>query len=180
MFAFILPRRDEEAMTEVLVVVVIALCGAVAALSVAVLRIRADVRELVDIHEVEEPETDGEPAVLPRQRSVIRQQQARSPAHPPEIGYEAAPRTVAEEVPVITQLSETTDALPSDLTAARVASVALGRPLIKAAAFAYGVRRALDQEHRIRMQVAFRSELRQQRKRRRSTVAASSTSESRP
>ncbi len=54
-----------------------------------------------------------------------------------------------------------------DLTAARVASVTLARPLIKVAAAAHGVRRALDGEHRMRIRYAMRQEVRRQRKTRR-------------
>jgi len=54
-----------------------------------------------------------------------------------------------------------------DLTAARVASVTLAEPLIKVAAFTHGVRRALGEEHRIRVSATFRRELRRQRKLRR-------------
>jgi hypothetical protein len=67
---------------------------------------------------------------------------------------------------LITQVSEELPEV-ADVTTARVASVTLGRPLIKVAAFAYGVRRALDEEHRLRMTLAFRHELRRQRKLRR-------------
>ncbi len=49
----------------------------------------------------------------------------------------------------------------------RVASVALGDPLIKVAAFGHGVRRALREEHRMRMAYLMRKELRRQQKLRR-------------
>lgn len=60
-----------------------------------------------------------------------------------------------------------------DLSVARVASVTLAGPLIRVAAFSYGVRRALAEESRMRIAYAFRKELRRQHKlRRRRTVAA--------
>lgn len=76
------------------------------------------------------------------------------------------------QIAVITELAEPPADVPN-LTTARIASVTLGRPLIKVAALAYGVRAALDSEHRLRMTLAFRSELRRQRKlRRRARQAA--------
>ncbi len=60
-----------------------------------------------------------------------------------------------------------TEPRDSDLTAARLASVTLAEPLIKVAAFTSGVRRALGEEHRIRVSATFRRELRRQRKLRR-------------
>jgi hypothetical protein len=151
-------------MTQLLLVVVLVLALVVAALWVVLIRMRADLQQLVEIHQVDEAEEDIAPATQPTPDpvKVPRQRAADSVA-------------VAERVPVITQLNGAASAGASDLTAARVASVTLGRPLVKAASFAYGVRRALDDEHRIRMQVAFRSELRRQRKLRRRAVHATST-----
>jgi hypothetical protein len=82
-------------------------------------------------------------------------------------------------VAVITRLNDA-DAVPADLTTARIALVALGRPLIKGAAFAYGVRSALDDEHRLRMTLAFRRELRRQRKLRRRRGRTSAVREAAP
>jgi hypothetical protein len=59
-----------------------------------------------------------------------------------------------------------------DPTVARVASVTLSGPLIKVAAFSSGVRRALDEETRMRVAYAFRKELRRQRRVRRQRTAA--------
>jgi len=68
-----------------------------------------------------------------------------------------------------------------DLTAARVASVTLAEPLIKVAAFAHGLRRALDEEQRIRISATFRRELRRQRKvRRRQASNRTRPEEARP
>lgn len=58
-----------------------------------------------------------------------------------------------------------------DLHMTRVASVALAGPLIKVAAFSHGVRRALDEETRMRIAYAFRKELRRQRRLRRRRAA---------
>jgi hypothetical protein len=55
----------------------------------------------------------------------------------------------------------------ADLSTARIASVTLGGPLIKVAAFSHGVRHALDEEQRMRISYAVRKELRRQRKMRR-------------
>ncbi len=64
-----------------------------------------------------------------------------------------------------------------DMTAARVASVTLSEPLIKVAAFTHGVRRALDEEQRMRMSATFRRELRRQRKLRRRQRASRARAE---
>jgi hypothetical protein len=73
--------------------------------------------------------------------------------------------TSDEQVPVITALPEADDDL--DVTARRVASVALARPLIKVASLSYGLRRALDDENRFKVRYAMRQEFRRQRKMRR-------------
>lgn len=57
---------------------------------------------------------------------------------------------------------------------ARVDSVTLSAPLIKVAAFSHGVRRALDEESRMRVAYAFRKELRRQRRVRRKRAVARS------
>lgn len=74
-------------------------------------------------------------------------------------------------VPVITDLS---DVRPSaaPITSGRIVSVTLAGPLIKIAALAAGLRRALDDEHRMRVSYAFRRELKRQRKVRRRAAAA--------
>lgn len=71
-----------------------------------------------------------------------------------------------KSVPLITDISQRR-ADAGDLTTARIASVTLGGPLIKVAAFSHGVRRALDEEQRMRISHAVRKELRRQRKLRR-------------
>jgi hypothetical protein len=68
------------------------------------------------------------------------------------------------DVTVITDISDWAADEPST---ARIASVTLGGPLIKVAAFGHGVRRALDEEQRMRISYAVRKELRRQRKMRR-------------
>ena len=72
-----------------------------------------------------------------------------------------------ETVPIITRLSDDSPTDATDLSTARIASVTLGPPLIKVAAFTYGVRRALREEQRMRVSYAVRKELRRQRKLRR-------------
>lgn len=88
------------------------------------------------------------------------------PEHEPAAAFEAPAMGLAEQpeqVSVITAIPEPED----DLTTVRIASVALGGPLIKVAAFSHGVRRALDEEQRMRISYAVRKELRRQRKIRR-------------
>ena len=197
-------------MTQMLLVVVLVLALVVAALWVLLIRIRADVQQLVEIHEVDEVDDDvpsataeaPAPSTVPKPRSAdpvgarpadtgtdrapgrlrLRRIPTQSPVSPESEVPAAAENgtagaavevSVAERVPVITELNGAAASSSPNLTTARVASVTLGRPLIKAASLAYGVRRALDEEHRIRMQVAFRSELRRQRKLRRRVHANS-------
>jgi hypothetical protein len=69
------------------------------------------------------------------------------------------------DVPVITALSSPVD--EPDPGVSRVATVTLARPLVKVAAFSYGLRRALDDERRFRVRSAMRVELKRQRKMRR-------------
>ncbi|MFY9916558.1 MAG: hypothetical protein WAK18_17930, partial [Nocardioidaceae bacterium] len=76
------------------------------------------------------------------------------------------PDEATAAVPLITDISHRR-ADADDLTTARIASVTLGGPLIKVAAFSHGVRRALDEEQRMRISYAVRKELRRQRKLRR-------------
>jgi hypothetical protein len=73
-------------------------------------------------------------------------------------------------VPLITAMSEPSalDGVDGvELNGARVDSVTLSGPLIKAAAFTHGVRRALAEEPRMRIHYGMRKELRRQRKMRR-------------
>lgn len=70
------------------------------------------------------------------------------------------------DVTLITDVSEQ-GRDDDELTAARIASVTLGGPMVKVAAFSHGVRHALDEEQRMRISYAIRKELRRQRKMRR-------------
>ncbi|HEY7042948.1 MAG TPA: hypothetical protein VH419_04700 [Nocardioidaceae bacterium] len=72
-----------------------------------------------------------------------------------------------DEITVITDIDNRDRDRSADLSTARVASVTLGGPLIKVAAFSHGVRHALDEEQRLRIRYAVRKELRHQRKMRR-------------
>ncbi|MGH3446399.1 MAG: hypothetical protein ACRDQA_12860 [Nocardioidaceae bacterium] len=77
-------------------------------------------------------------------------------------------RAAGPDVPVITTISsDSTNSDEGHPTTRRVASVTLAGPLVKAAAFSHGVRRALDDERRMRLAHTFRKELRRQRKVRR-------------
>lgn len=94
-----------------------------------------------------------------------------APASPPRTsGLAAAPGGLREADPsdeavsVITHL----DVDPEPVTTTgRVASMTVGGPLIKVAAFTHGIRRALREEQRMRIAYVVRKELRQQRKTRR-------------
>jgi hypothetical protein len=77
-----------------------------------------------------------------------------------------------QDVTVITDISDRLRGVAStgsddELSTSRIASVTLGGPLIKVAAFGHGVRHALDEEQRMRISYAVRKELRRQRKIRR-------------
>src|SRR5262245_22313012 len=73
-----------------------------------------------------------------------------------------------DHVAIITEISDRLGVAGDDeLTRAKIASVTLGGPLIKVAAFSHGVRHALDEEQRMRISYAVRKELRRQRKMRR-------------
>jgi hypothetical protein len=78
-----------------------------------------------------------------------------------------AQRVAEPEVPVITAIVERDQFAELDLPITRIASITLARPLIKVVALAYGLRRALDDEHRFRVRYAMRQEFRRQRKMRR-------------
>lgn len=86
----------------------------------------------------------------------------------PEPRREPAPASTSDElaVPLITALSAPRQVEPV-ASGWRVASVTLAEPLIKVVSFSYGLRRALDEERRLRYRLAARKELRRQRKLRR-------------
>jgi hypothetical protein len=140
---------------------VIAVLGALCALAVVVLayvvaRLSAQVRrltgELVALTSTAPPEAPAVPqAPL-----------ARTPDSRPA---DAEARADDEDVPVITGLPDGDGDI--DVTARRVASVTLARPLIKVASLSYGLRRALDDENRFKVRYAMRHEFRRQRKMRR-------------
>ncbi len=160
-------------MTQVLVAVVAVLVLAVVALAGLVIRLRTEVRQLGAPAESGHGHRglSGLSLRSSTARRVPRQplpsDSAASPTPPTD------PPEADAQVAVITRLDDV-DTGSINLTTARIASVTLGRPLIKTTAFAYGVRRALDDEHRLRMTLAFRRELRRQRKlrRRRGRTAA--------
>jgi hypothetical protein len=71
-----------------------------------------------------------------------------------------------DPVAIITEMART-ESDDADLSVSRVASVTLAGPLIKVAALSHGLRRALDEESRMRIGYAVRKELKRQRKMRR-------------
>jgi hypothetical protein len=139
------------------------LCAvAVVGLAVVVARLSSQVRRL-----------SGELAALADRPAAVALDASASavPQRPASVpGDEGTQRRLslpepAEPVPVITGLTDRDDEF--DLTTRRVASVTLARPLIKVASLSYGVRRALDDEHRFKVRYAMRREFRRQRKMRR-------------
>jgi hypothetical protein len=141
---------------------VIAVLGGLCALVVVVLaylvgRLGAQVRQLT-----------GELSALASAATAPAVAGGRSMHDPPvrEVVTVAVDDNASEDpVPVITRLPDADDDL--DITARRVASVTLARPLIKIASISYGLRRALDDEHRFKVRYAMRQEFRRQRKMRR-------------
>src|SRR4051812_34930067 len=86
---------------------------------------------------------------------------AAAPADPPRDDAAAD-----ADISVITDISDRLRGVDGaegdddlDLTTARIASVTLGGPLIKVAAFSHGVRHALDEEQRMRISYVVRKEL---------------------
>ena len=77
------------------------------------------------------------------------------------------PPDQVEPVVSITDISDISDDRTDEPAVSRVVSVTLAGPLIKVAALSHGVRRALDEESRMRIGYAVRRELKRQRKLRR-------------
>ena len=149
---------------------VIAVLGGLCALAVVVLafvvsRLSAQVRQLTGelsalAGAAPAPAVSAVPSMSPTT-------QAWTPSDPParELTTLGADHDAGDEpVPVITRLPDDDDL---DITARRVASVTLARPLIKIASISYGLRRALDDERRFKVRYAMRQEFRRQRKMRR-------------
>jgi hypothetical protein len=90
----------------------------------------------------------------------------------PAIGGSASDKSA--DVPLITGISERDD---TELSTARVASITLAGPIMKVAAFTYGLRYALHEERRMRVSYVMRKELRHQRKMRRRRRSQRSPSE---
>jgi hypothetical protein len=143
-------------------VAVVVLAVVVVRLSLQVRRLSTDLAAVVDRPAVVAVDASAtalaqQPASLSRHETRLRQP---SPS-------ETAPPAPTPSVPVITGLPDHDGPDDLDLTARRVASVTLARPLVKVASLSYGLRRALDDEHRFKVRYAIRQELRRQRKLRR-------------
>ncbi len=110
---------------------------------------------------------------LDRQVESLRAVLATLPAAAEPAGTAQA-EVVSPPVPVITDLSGAGSVADDRATAAKVVSLTLADPLIKALALAAGLRRALDGEHRMHISYAFRRELKRQRRLRRRAAAARS------
>lgn len=151
---------------------VIALCAVVVVLlGYAVWRLSRQLRELSEQvnRRADQPNLASPRSVASRFESANRDS---------EHGHHRESHAEAEPVSVITGMSpidQPTDDV--DMSTSRVASVTLAGPLIKVAAFSHGVRRALDDEHRMRVAYAVRKELKQQRKMRRRRNARSGPSQ---
>ncbi len=152
-------------------------------LTVVVVRLSRQLAELSrrveDLRSAPEPArpTAPSPTSSSSVPAVDPQPVAEKPAREPPPGLTASHQVDErdEDVRVITHLdgAET----ERDLTTARIASVTLGGPLIKVAALSHGVRRALREEHRMRVAYVVRKEMRRQRKIRRRRGAERAPSE---
>lgn len=138
-------------------VVPLALLGL--ALAVAVLRLRMDVRRLA-------AQVGARGADEPEHRLEAGQPVAGGAAVPggTALGIGASRATSAErsQVPVITSV-EFRPGRP-EVPAGRIVSVSLGESAVKLLALAHGLRCALSDDARLRAGVAFRRELRRQRR----------------
>lgn len=76
-----------------------------------------------------------------------------------------------ESAQAVVSITDVSTQPRDDFNVSRVASVTLARPLLKAAALSYGLRRALDTDSRLRIAHAMRKELKQQQKLRRRRAA---------
>jgi hypothetical protein len=139
-----------------IVVTVLAAVGGLVlvAMAYAVGRLQGEVKRLHRDLEVAQVEPTASGAT-PSTREFLPPESAVAPAGDPAV----------ESIPVITAMVVPVD--EPDLSVSRVASVTLARPLIKVAAFSYGVRRALGDENRFRIRYAMRQEFKRQRKMRR-------------
>jgi len=161
-------------MTEVAVAIAVAAAVLALVLLVVVVRQNRAVHQLSsDLDETRSAlatmREQGE-QLLAQHEETTRALELALTAPPPE----AAPVDAEQDVTVITDISERlrgvsdpAAGVDDDLSTARIASVTLGGPLIKVAAFGHGVRHALDEEQRMRISYAVRKELRRQRKIRR-------------
>lgn len=137
-------------------------------LAAAVWRLASQVRRLADdVVQLRRDYPPNRPAAATAP-SLDRRPGAQASPSPPGVGpvETLSEQRTGEPVPVITRLADETSA-HGDASTSRVASVTLGPPLIKVAAFAYGVRRALADEQRMRVSHAVHKELRRQRRLRR-------------
>ncbi len=72
-----------------------------------------------------------------------------------------------ERVEPVVSITDISDDRPDEAAVSRVVSVTMAGPLIKVVALSHGVRRALNEESRMRIGYAIRRELKRQRKLRR-------------
>ena len=142
----------------VLLVIVIRQSRALRLLAGEMVRLRTD----IEAQDQRIAELDDECSAAVRAFELVLEHEAATTASgDDELGD-------ADRVAVITDISDRLGVAGDDeLTRARIASVTLGGPLIKVAAFSHGVRHALDEEQRMRISYAVRKELRRQRKMRR-------------
>jgi hypothetical protein len=162
-------------MTEVAVAIAVAAAVLALVLLTVVVRQNRAVRQLSsDLDETRSAlatiREQGE-QLLTQHEETTRALELALTALPPT---EAATVDAEQDVTVITDISDRlrgvsgrATGVDDDLSTARIASVTLGGPLIKVAAFGHGVRHALDEEQRMRISYAVRKELRRQRKMRR-------------
>lgn len=139
------------------VLLAVAAALAVAVLAALVIALQRRVRRL----DAEVEQLRSATAAQPADRRPPSPQRTALPPEPP----------AEDAVAVITAVRAEGGRDTAGPSLGRVVSVTAVGPAIKVAAFAHGVRRALDEEHRMQIAYAFRKELRRQRKAQRSRPA---------
>ena len=151
-------------MTAVIVSALVVCLVVVAVLIVVVRRLQASVETLS--RQVQVNASTG-PATPPS--TVRRPASGAQPLCPASAPSDS--RGGDESPDAVVSITDVSSQPRDDFNVSRVASVTLARPLLKAAALSYGLRRALDTDSRLRIAHAMRKELKQQQKLRRRRAA---------
>jgi hypothetical protein len=161
-------RRKGLDMTAVIVSALVVCLVVVVVLIVVVRRLQASVETLSrQVQQNPSPGPASPASTGRRPASGAEPLQRASPAGESTSGS----RDGAESPEAVVSITDVSSQPRDDFNVSRVASVTLARPLLKAAALSYGLRRALDTDSRLRIAHAMRKELKQQQKLRRRRAA---------